>query len=126
MENNTMEKIDTPDSTILGNGQIHGQDNLVGRQIPHDLIPGGEKPQGGLDPSLSSYETLLITLLNRVKVGYMTDSISQDAVRRKKLGLVLRNDLHWKGHLLYVPNNCNTGRKVDRTKCERGSNVSQE
>ena len=102
MVNDTMEKLDTPDSNILGNGQIHGKNNLVGRQIPHDLIPLGEKPQGGLDPSLSSYETLLITLLNRAKVA-MTDSIAQDAVRRKKLGLVLRNDLHWNGHLLYVP-----------------------
>ena len=95
------EIIDHPDSN-LGNDQIHSE-KMVGHQNSYGLVPGGEKPQGGSDPSLSSYDVLLIQLLSRVKTGYMTDSIAQDAISRKKLGLTQHNELLWKGHLLYIP-----------------------
>ena len=99
----TQENLEQLDSDNSNNNQTQKVVNeLVGHQAPSGLIPGGE-PQEGSDPSLSSYETLLVNLLSRIKTSYMTDSIAQDTVRRERLGLTQSNELLWKNNLLYIP-----------------------
>jgi hypothetical protein len=81
----------------------------TGTRASHpDVFPQGSgsegaKPSGESDPSLSSYESLLIQLFSRIKNGLQIDPSIQDRVSREKLGLTQRGQLWWKDNLLCIP-----------------------
>ena len=80
----------------------------MGRRTSHPIETQGSgsegaKPSGEPDPSLTSYEQLLIQLFSRIQKGLQTDQVIQDRVRREELGLTQRGQLWWKGNLLYIP-----------------------
>ena len=53
------------------------------------------------DPSLSSYETLLLQLFDRIKEALLTDKVAKES--REKLGLTQKGDLLWKENCIYIP-----------------------
>ena len=66
----------------------------------------------GNDPSLSTFETLLIHLFSRIKEHLPTDVVAQDVKSREKLGLTFSHDLLWKKDKLYIPNNLQLKRDI--------------
>ena len=58
------------------------------------------------DPSLSAYELLAESLFDRISAGTRGDASVQTAEQRQQLQLSEgKNDLLWRGNLLYVPDN---------------------
>ena len=78
----------------------------------HDIESIGEKPMEGNDPSLSTFETLLIHLFSRNQEYLPTDAIAQDIKSREKWGLTFSHNLLWKGDKLYIPNNLQLKRDI--------------
>ena len=71
--------------------------------IPHGVGSGGASPSGEIDPSFSSYESLVLQLLSRIQKGLESDPSILCRVSRDKLGLTQRGQLWWKENKLYIP-----------------------
>lgn len=68
-----------------------------------DQPQDGGEANDGVDPSLSQYERIFDELFDRIRKSLLSDAATQSEQQRTSLHLTERDQLYWRDHLLYIP-----------------------
>ena len=91
-------------SPVQKHNSMVGSDSLPQASHQFEVNSDSDDQKGSedeLDPSLSSYETLLLQLFDRIQKALLTDKVAIGSY--EELGLKKKGDLLWKENCIYIP-----------------------